>query len=209
LIQNLNMTRRNRKNNKSTVQNVRVIDPLAGTDGAKVDRQLAHMQNSADHIQVLLSDSFPIDTAPAVVNGRFDWATIRQFDDFASMAQQFNTYRIRSIRFDVYDISPNTVQPAYWSTVHDQYTAGDPPVYSVADVIDGMDSQMIPPGTGKAQFSWVAHTLNEKGYYDVTPSTSTAPDFGGLRYSLIAIGGIAQTKFRVSVKAIVDFRGRR
>lgn len=203
------MVRKRRNLNKNSIQNVRVVDTLAGSDGARVDRQLAHMQNTANHIQVQVSDSFPIDSSPAGLTAILDWRAVRQFDDFVSMAGQFNTYRIRSIRFDVYDISPGVIQPAYFSSFHDEYNSGNVPVFTIADVIDGIDSQMVPPGTGKIQFSWVGHTTNERGYYDVSPASGAAPDFGGLRYSLVAVGGVASTKFRISVKAIVDFRGRR
>lgn len=198
-----------KRTNNSSIQNVRVVDPIAGGDGAKMDRQLAHMQNTADHIQVLVSDSFAIDTTVDARNGTFDWRSIRQFDDFLSMAAQFNTYRIRSIRFDIYDVNPSLTAVAYWSTYHDQYNAANPPAFTVVDVIDGIDSQIVPPGTGKIQLTWMAHTLNERGYYDVNASSpQDAHDFGGLRYSQVGIGSVA-TKYRVSIKAFVDFRGRR
>lgn len=200
---------KNHKQGKNSVQNVRVVDPLAGDDGLKVDRQLAAIHSSSNHVQVLCSQFNDLAVTTAEQLGNIGWSQIVLFDDFASLSQQFNTYRVRSVRFDVYDIAPNTVGSGLFSTFHFQYTTGTQPAFSFNDVVDGSDSAYIPPGTGKVSFTWVAHTLNEKGYYDVLPPTAAArPDFGGLRF-VIPGGTAAPAKYRIITKAIVDFRGRR
>lgn len=203
------MARRNRKN-KDSVQNVRVVEPLAGTDGLHVDRQLSAIQNSGNHVMVLCSESNElVASSTANTAGVIGWSQIRLFDDFVSMAQQFNTFRIKSIRFDVYDINPALPNSATFGTFHDQYTIGTQPAFAFADVVDSVDSQIVPPGTGKASFTWVGHSTLERGYVDVTPDpTSSGPDFGGLRYFVFQTAQAA-TKFRIITKAVVEFRGRR
>jgi hypothetical protein len=204
------MARRNRKQGgKNRVENVRIIDPLAGSDGMKVDRQLSAIHSSSNHVQVLCSqyNDFGVTTTEQLAN--VSWSQIALFDDFVSMSSQFNTYRVRSIRFDIYDIAPASVGSGLFSTFHDQFTVGTQPFFPFADVVDGSDAQYIPPGTGKVSLTWVGHTLNEKGYYDVNPATeNTRNDFGGMR--LVIPGGPAvPAKYRIITKAIVDFRGRR
>lgn len=201
------MTRRNRNRNQTrAVQNVRVLDPLGGQDGAKVDRQLNSLQNSSNQIQVLCSESNDVSINTVANAGNIGWSQILLFDDFVSMAQQYDTFRIRSIRYDVYDINPTTGNAAIFSTFHTEANSSVQPVYTFANVVDGVDSQIVPPGTGKISFTWMGHTTLEKGF--VNTITSPSPEFGGLRYYVFA-GGATTAKFRIVTKAVVDFRGRR
>lgn len=197
-------------NQRNKTSNVRVLDPYAGESGAKVDRQIAQLVNSESQITTLVTGTFALDvSASTSVQTIYDWARVRTLDDFVSLRTQYNTYRVRSIRFDVYDTNPNVSQTGFFSTFHDSYNPGGVPVYSFEDVADGPDSQLVPPGTGKASFTWMAHNTNERGYYDTSPDTdATAPDFGGLR-AFIFQGTTAGPKYRIIMKAVVDFRGRR
>lgn len=195
---------------KNAVTNVRVMDPYSGTNGARVDRLMSSIQNSGNHIMVLCGETNGLTiSTTADLTGNIGWSQIRVFDDFTSIAGQFNTFRIKSIRYDVYDINPAVPNSGTFGTFHDQYTIGTQPNYSFGEVVDSIDSQMVPPGTGKVSFTWVAHTPLERGYVDVTPDpVASGPDFGGLRY-IVPQGGSSQTKYRVITKAVVEFRGRR
>jgi hypothetical protein len=201
---------RNRRNQGGKAQNVRILDPYSGESGARVDRQIAHLVASESQITALVTGTFALDvSATTSVQTVYDWARVRTLDDFVSLRAQYNTYRVRSIRFDVYDINPGFAQTGIFSTFHDSYNPGGVPVFSFEDVADGPDSQVVPPGVGKAVFTWMAHNTNERGYYDATPDTdAAAPDFGGLR-AFISQGTTAGPKFRIIMKAVVDFRGRR
>lgn len=194
---------------KNEVQNVRMVDPLAGSDGMLVDRQLSAIHASSNHIQVLCSQYNDLGVTATEQLGNISWSQIVLFDDFISLSSQFNTFRVRSVRYDIYDINTGVIGTGLFSTFHDNFTAGTQPSFSFAEVVDGSDSTYIPPGTGKASLSWVGHSLNEKGYYDVSPSSGgNLNDFGGLRY--VVPGGTATAaKYRIVTKAIVDFRGRR
>lgn len=199
-----------RNNQRRKVQDVRILDPLSGSDGEKLDRQLSSLQNQGDLLMCLCSEDNELTlSATAPLQGLIGWSQIRLFDDFTSLSGQFLTFRVLSVRFDVYDINPGVANAGMFSTFRDQYTSLTQPSFPFADVVDGPDSQHVPPGTGKISFSWMAHTTAEKGFYDVAPPSGTgSADFGGLRYYIPQNNTVTQ-KFRVVTKAIVQFRGRR
>lgn len=208
------MTRQNHKMRpkhqaKNTVTNVRVVDEYAGTDGAYIDRCISTLQNSHSQITLLCQDTFALNINTTISNGNLAGPQIALFDEFVSIAQQFETFRIRAVRYDIYDANPAATIVGFFSTFHDQFTAANQPVFPPATVIDGPDSQTVPPGTGKITLYWRAHGVLENEFVtadDVGVSTPTQY-FGGLRYSVPA-GGAATTKYQVIVKALVDFRGR-
>jgi len=204
------MTRaRSARNAKNRVTNVRVVDEYAGADGLYVDRCISSFQNSHSSTSLLLEDSFAINTAATATNAILAGFQVRLFDDFVSLAQQFETCRIRAYRFDIYDTNPsNTSSYAWFSSFHDSYASNSQPVFTAANVIDGPDSLIVPPGTGKASVYWRAHGTQELSFQTTDDAGVATPplDFGGLRYSLSA--GTAGSKYQILVKAIVDFRGR-
>jgi len=193
--------------NKNVVSNVRIVDQYAGTDGARVDRILSQLQNSHGQIRMLCTntDSFAVNTT-GPGSAYYSGAYIRNSDDFISIAQQFEEYRITAIRFDVYDIAPNTPAQVAFSTWHDVIASGNTPIaYTFAQVIDAPDSQLVAPGQGKISFTWMAKGSAENEFQ--TDDSTGWSDFGGLRvYGNTA--GANVTKFQIVTKAIVDFRGR-
>jgi len=157
---------------------------------------------------MLLQDSFSVNTSSSAVAGNLAGPQIVLFDDFVSISAQFETFRIRGIRFDVYDINPTNVVAAWFSTFHDEFGASAQPVFASGSVIDGPDSQIVPPGTGKITLYWRATGTNENRFVTTDQNSVSFPPafFGGLRYALP--GSTTGGKFQVVVKAIVDFRGR-
>jgi len=204
------MTRaRSARNAKNRVTNVRVVDENAGSDGAYVDRCISGFQNSHSSTSLLLEDSFAVNTATTATNAIIGGFQVRLFDDFVSLAAQFETCRVRAIRFDLYDVNPsNNSSYAWFSTFHDTYQSSAQPVFTAANVIDGPDSLIVPPGTGKASLYWRARGTQEMSFQTTDDAGVGFPplDFGGLRYSLSA--GTAGAKYQIVVKAVVDFRGR-
>lgn len=198
-------SRNRRPSGRNGVTNVRVVDQYAGTDGAKFDRILASMQNSHSQIRTICSGTASFALATAGGSAYFSSATIRATDDFQAFASEFETYRITAIRYDVYDFNPALVGTVILSTWHDVVPSGSAPVISLDNVIDGPDSQIVAPGTGKISFTWTA-----KGSAENEFQTTTAPgieDFGGLRAASPA-APVAGPKLQIIVKAVVDFRGR-
>lgn len=207
------MTNRKGRNSKNRVTNVRVVDEFAGTDGVRVDRMLASLHNSQSQCRVLCSTTFQI-TAPTTGVDRIDifsGAQVRDTDDFVSLASQFELYRVVAIRFDVYDINPGLPAAHSFSTFHHK-SVGNPTPFPFAEVVDAPDSQIVSPGTGVAHFTWVAKSTDERSFQTTITSTDSALappyNFGGLRWAVANTGSSIGTKFQVSAKALVDFRGR-
>lgn len=198
------------RRSKNTVQNVRVVDPDAGNDSAYIERCIAGLQNSESTITVLCNDTLTLATSNAangLVAGTITASQVRGTDDFISMMEQFNMYRIRAVRFDIYDINQSVAATNVFSTFHDVVPFGSsyaPP--PLALVVDGPDAKNVPPGMGKQSFFWRAKGTNENQFQ--AGDTIGAPeDFGGLRYAFYS-GTLASPKYQVMVRAVVDFRGR-
>lgn len=190
------------------VQNVRVVDDYAGSDGVKMDRVLGELQNSHSQIRILAADSFTLSTGTtAGLPGSFTGITIRNTDDFASLRQQFETYRITMIRFDIYDINAAIPTVGYFSTYHDVMPNTSAITWTLASVLDGPDSQAVPPGTGKISLIWKATGTYENQFQSTADNQAPVIDFGGLRYYLNS-AATAAPKYLVAIKAVVDFRGR-
>jgi len=204
--------RRVRRGNKAAITNVRVVDEFAGPDGLKVDRMLSALQNSQSQCRLLCTTTFELTTTTsgADITGYYGGTQVRATDDFISFAAQFEEYRVTAIRFDVYDINPSTAVAHSFSTYHVRAT-GTYAAFPYGQVVDAPDSQVIPPGTGVAHFTWMAHTTDELAFQTTLPlddsNLETPIDFGGLRWG-IANASAAGRKWQVSAKAIVDFRGR-
>jgi len=201
---------RQRKGVKNQVTNVRVVDEYAGTEGAYIDRCIMDLQNSHSQITMLIQTQVPVTpSSGSGQNNFYSGSLIRSSDDYSSVSAQFQTFRIRAIRFDVYDINPSLSVANVWSTFHDVLST-TPSTFSFDQVTDGPDSQTIPPGSGKVSFYWRAKGTTENEFQSATAASSGGSpplDFGGLRTAL----GAATTstpKFQLIVKALVDFRGR-
>jgi len=195
---------------KNRISNVRVVDEYAGSDGARMDRILAQFQNSHSQIRVLCSETFNQNTQTAAYISTFSAVQIRATDDFQSFAQQFETYRIVAIRFDVYDIAPNNPTPVFLSTWHDEVLYGASPSFTAANVLDAPDSQVVPPGIGKVALTWMPKGTLENSFQSELAASSPI-DYGGIRISASAgaSGFTSNTpKLQIVMKAVVDFRGR-
>lgn len=200
--------RGNRKAGSRAVQNVRVMDDYAGADGAKFDRVLGQLQNSHSQVTLCVTDEFSIAAGTTATNSILAQSQVRVFDEFQSLAAQFQTYRIKRVRYDIYDMYPGTGSTAVWSTFHDVSNTSNQYVPTFGAVVDAPDSQIIPPGTGKISLVWTAKGVAENEFQSTVSQNPIPIDYGGLRYSIVASGGAVPGKYQVFVKAIVDFRGR-
>lgn len=202
------MSKRNHRGSKNRIQNVRVVDEYSGTDGAYIDRCLQQLHNSESQITLLCSyqNSLTTTTTPNLfISLNVTGAQIRACDEFLSIAAQFNEYRIRCIRVDVYDINTNITASNMWSTVHDDRVSI--PTANFETVVDRPDSQSVPPGTGKIQLSWRMHGQPETEFQSIDAGLSPV-DYGGIQGS-IAPASAEAVKYQYVVKAVVDFRGRK
>jgi len=200
------MARNRRQPAKNRVMNVRIQDPYAGGDASYVDRCIIQQQTSHESMVVMCSSTFTISAATTAQTNYYSGLTVRNSDDFTSFEGQFETYRIRCFRFDVYDINPALTCGNMWSTFHDVETTV--PAFTFDQVADGADSQSVPPGTGKTSLYWRAKGALENGFQSTDSESTVVPnDFGGLRIALNPAAS-ATPKFLLIMKAIVDFRGR-
>jgi hypothetical protein len=200
------MARRSNRSTRQKISNVRVVDSEDGADGVCIDRMITQLQNSHSQIRVLCntSSTLPVTTTAAVT--LFDTAFVRGFDEFASVAAQFDTYRIKAIKVDVYDVNQAVSVSNGASTFHQVYTTQTAPTFS--EIADGPDFRIITPGNGKITLHWMAKGVVENEFQATTTTGATDTDFGGVRFYTGA-GVATAVKFQYSIKAIVDFRGRR
>lgn len=199
------MTRRNtgsRGNRKNAISNVRVVDKDEGTDDIQCQRYLQAYKVSEGQIRVVCGYRGELAQGTTSASGVVAFGELTATDDFTAFSQQYSEFRVRAIRYDVYDLAP-TVQSAinFWSTYHQ---IGGTVATGFDDVVDRPDSRSIAPGTGMVSLAWVAHSTPEMTFQPVTGFTG----LGGLSY-YIGGGPIATNKYSIIAKFVVDFRGRR
>jgi hypothetical protein len=186
----------------NVIQNVRVVDKDEGSDDVRVSRLIQAYNTSEGQIRVVCGVRQEVTPAGATT-ALIGFGELQSSDDFVSFSAQYLEFRVRAIRFDVYDIQPSSAPTInYWSTYH---TIGTLPTPTVEDIMDRPDCRAIPPGTGKASLAWVAHGLPEN---DFLP-TSTSTNLGGLAWYTSPSAAVVGTKYQVTAKYVVDFRGRR
>lgn len=187
---------------------MRIADNASGTDGLRVDRQISAMKQSESQTRVLIGDVIDVGIpATADVSTTYGFDQIIASDDFQSVAQQYNLFKVVSIRFDIYDTNPNVSAYNAWGIFHDNYE-GSPIAFTRANVADLPDSRVISGGTGQTTLYWVAHGSLEQQFNSATTVGSVVQKYGGLKY-FVGQGGTAVPKYTIQVHAVVDFRGRR
>lgn len=186
--------------------NVRMTDPASGHDGLHVDRMISAIKESQSQTRVLIGDFVGLDVAAGATLGTYGFDQIFGSDDFTSMLQQWTLFRVRAIKFDIYDINPAASLYNVFGTWHDNYETSIPS-YTRANIADLPDSRVISAGTGQTTLYWVAHGTSEEQFQSASSLGSISQRFGGLKYSYD--GGTPAGKFALQVHAVVDFRGRR
>lgn len=192
------------KRSKNSIQNVRIVDKDEGTDDIVCQRLLQSYNSSEGQIRVVCGHQTNISFASGAANGNtIAFAELLGTDDFTSFAAQYQEFRVRAIRFDIYDINPNSSTVVnYWSTFHQ--VSGSVPV-GQEDVMDRPDARSVAPGDGKTTLCWVAHGIPEMQFNSV----GINPGLGGLSFYSSPSAAVSATKYSIMTKFIVDFRGRR
>jgi len=192
------------KRSKNSIQNVRMVDPAEGTDDIMCQRFLSAYNQSEGQIRVVCNTHTELATsATSITPGIIDFSNLAASDDFISISQQYTEFRVRSIRFDIYDINPSAVPVVnYWSTYH---RVGGNVAVDIESVLDRPDSRAIAPGTGKDTLAWVAHSMPEMQFQSVDNYNG----LGGLSYYLSQTTTAVNPKYTISAKFVVDFRARK
>ena len=204
MVRNFRSPKGQRSGNKNTVSNVRIVDKDEGTDDMICQRIIQQLKTSESQIRVSCNYRQEFSPTTTPITGTIDFVDMTgSTDDFASFSAQFREFRVKAIRFDVYDVAASSgVSLNFWSTFHVVNDAV-PPI-GLEDIVDRPDSRVIPPGTGHTSLAWVAHGIPEMSFASVDSSVN----YGGLSYYMSAAASTG-VKYSVIAKFIVDFRGRR
>lgn len=183
-------------------QQIVTVAPDGDVAGARFDKMVASMRSNEAATPVLIKGVFGINSTATAAGSLYSVTNLVAEDDFQSLAQQFNTFKVKAMRFEVFHTNPGTIVPIVLSTLH--IDGGNvTPLVSQASVVDGEDSKYLDAGAGKQVFYWNARGTLENQFQ----STTLYTDFGGLRYFNEATTGNF-TIARIIVTAQVVFRGR-
>lgn len=176
---------------------VRVVPPGEGQREQKVERILTQIKESQSTTRLQLKDTFFINAAAGAVVAKYSFPQVQATDDFVSLAQQFQKYRVVCLKFDVYDFVAANQNLGIIGSYHGSVNPG-----TQGEVTDLADSGVVPPGTGFRTWYWYPNGPLEHSWYDV----GSTNDFGGLVWYMFP--GTAAAKYNVVVSAVVDFRAR-
>lgn len=195
-----------RKASRNTPMPVFNVDAETGPDEIRLDRYIQSIQNSQGQVRVLCNSAVTLTSSN--LGSSISFAQLYGSDDFASMAQQFELYRVKAIRFDVYSTQTSNSAKALFGTFHaDAATSAGFPAVNLALVTDSPDAKV--PGTEgpSTRWTWMARGSHENDFYST--ESSDQYDFGGIRFA--ALGGTFNSEpyYNVVVKYVVDFRGRK
>lgn len=187
---------------KNTIQNVRVVDKDEGTDDIVLQRIIQAYKVSEGQIRVVCGVRNEIATSNTVTPGTISFLDLVGSDDFISFAQQYVEFRVRGIRFDVYDVNPSSAPTInYWATYH---TVDSTVASTIEDIMDRPDCRSVPPGEGRISLAWLAHGIPEMAFQN----TGSYQRLGGLVFNTQSTSTVSP-KYTIMAKFVVDFRGRR
>lgn len=190
------------KASKNLIQNVRVVDKDEGTDDVVLQRLVQAYASSEGQIRVICGVRTELGVGATPAGGTIGFLNLASSDDFVSFSAQYVEFRVRGIRYDIYDVAPNSTPAVnYWATFH---TVDTTVAVDAEDVMDRPDCRSVTPGDGKATLAWLAHGIPEMEFQ----ATTSYQRLGGLSYNLVSSANIP-TKYVVTAKFVVDFRGRR
>lgn len=193
-------TRGRGKSSKNVIMNVRQVPDGEGVRAERVNRMIAAVKESQSLVQVCIGEDFELNNSTL---GIFSFGRLRQTDEFVSLADQYETYRVAGMRFDIFDEAPNNYSRSMFGTYHG--TGGGSPPASYSEVVDLPDANHVAPGTGKLTLYWYPSGPTENSWYNVADSTI---DFGGLA-AAVGTPATATPKFNCRIIYIVHFRARR
>jgi len=179
-----------------------VTAPDGDVAGAMFNKMVGNMRANESAIPVLVKSSFGLSIQTTPAGNTISFAQIAATDDFVSLAAQFQTFKVKAMRFEVFHINPSASTPTAVSTFHTDGGSFSS-LTTEQSVVDGEDSKYLEPGSKKQDFYWNARGSLETGFQGV----NAYADFGGLRYYIPA-GTSNLDVARIVLTAQVVFRGR-
>ncbi len=194
--------RRSNQGRRRRNDNIVTVATDGDVVGARFDRMVSNMRSNESATAVLVKGAFGIDSSASPGGGTYDFGNFAAEDDFVSLAQQFETFKVKAMRFEVFHTNPGSTVPIAMSTFH----ADGPFGASLNNVIDGEDSKFLDAGAGKQVFYWNARGTAELAYQ----STSSFVSFGGVRYyKELGSTAVGNRLVTVVCTAQIVFRGRK
>jgi hypothetical protein len=172
---------------------------------AKIDRQIAHMRSSQSTVRVLCKTFATISTLNSgPLASAYDFFTLAATDDFVSLAQQYNLFRVVGCKLEVFHTNTNVLAPIVISSYH---TNGSPLSVQITEesVVDAPDSKFLNTSGDKQNWYWQPRGFVEQSFQDV----ASFGNFGGFRYFSENSGVNNNNVAKSIITWIVDFRGRR
>lgn len=172
---------------------------------AKIDRTISSMRAGESSCPILVKSALSLTTSTtSAVSVVWTYPEIASADDFVSLAQQFNLFKVKMMRFEVCHVNSTSTAAVVLSTVHSNASGAIPTTWTTEQsVIDAPDSVYINPGAQREVLYWNASGVSETEYQDI----SSYSNHGGLRAYLPQTGVSVQTCV-VVCSAVVVFRGR-
>jgi hypothetical protein len=186
----------------------KIFDAPNSDIAMRVDRMINATSSSQGQMRMLVKGSYTILTSTTSdVDGVLDHSFMWTTDEYATIIEQYGLTRVAAIKVDVYDVAPNVNTLAAFSTYHDTVPNNVTPIPTFAQVVDGSDAVLPPPGTGKSTLYWIAQSSNENGFV-TTLSNADRVNFGGFRYAVGATPGGSVNKYEILYTFIVDCKSR-
>lgn len=196
---------RNNNRSRASKRSVTQTRTDGDTQAARIDRLISSMRAGESACTVLIKSALSVAAssteATSVV---FTYPEIASSDEFVSLAQQFNMFKVKCMRFNFCHVNPSSTAAVVASTVHSNVVGALPTTWtSEQATIDGPDSVYLSPGGDQEVLYWNGSGVSETEYQDIT----TYNNHGGLRIFLPR-SSVAQTAV-VVCSAVVVFKGRR
>lgn len=182
-----------------------VVDNEDARDELRLDRFLSNMDASQSLVNTVMEGVFTIAGGTTASSATYSFANIKAISDFVNFSNEFNLFRVKGIKFEVYDTVPNSQGTAYWATYH--IAEGQTAPSTLGSITALVDLRIVPPGDGKTTLTWVPTGTKELQFQSAN-STGTSIDYGGLVVYTPASTAPAPSRWYVVVKAHVQFRMR-
>lgn len=181
-----------------------VVDNEDAGDELRLDRYLSNMDASQSLINTVIENVITIQGGTTASSATYSFVNVRAVTDFNNFSAEYNLFRVKGMKFEIYDTNPNSAGTAYWATYH--VAEGQSAPSTLANVTSLVDLRIVPPGDGKTTLTWKASGTKELQFQST--NSGTAVDYGGLVVYTPAATAPAASRWYVVIKSHVQFRQR-
>jgi len=197
----------NKRGGQRSPQKVELVE--GGAIGNKIARIIGSTISSESQVRVICTQ---VDTPGATgALSTYDADSMFATDAFVSLKAQYNEFRLTAIHASFTTINPSIITftaGGVAGSTHFNVATGVAPAFTLANVVDFPDSQVLTPGSTSIEINWMAKGSFERMFQDTTVIGSLTRKTGAVCVFNAASAG-ASPYVTVIIKYIVDFRGRR